>query len=153
MGAKQSDNSGGDAPTEGAISLWVAADLQDHLLAVTNDLDHLQAMLSDACRTLMEGFLGATSQLRDLQIKQPQNQAAVARAMRHLNTAAKALQFQDMSQQLIDHTSKRLHHCSDRLANDVFAGDGEGDAVVQAAPLRPNPVTQARMDTGFVELF
>lgn len=153
MGAKQSGNSGGEAPTEDPIAPWVAADLQDHLLAVTNDLDHLQTMLSDACRTLMEGFLGAASQLCDLQIKQPQDKAAVARAMRHLNTAAKALQFQDMSQQLIDHTSKRLHYCSDRLANDVFAGDGEGDAVVQAAPLRPNPVTQARMDTGFVELF
>jgi hypothetical protein len=65
----------------------------------------------------------------------------------------KALQFQDMATQLIAHTAKRLRHCADRLARDAFTDDGDDDIVIEAAPLRPNPVTQSEMDTGFVELF
>ena len=45
---------------------------------------------------LMQRFPGAARQLRDLQGTKPQDQAAVERAMRHLNTVAKALQLQDM---------------------------------------------------------
>ena len=40
------------------------------------------------------------------------------------------------------------------LAADVFElDDGEGSAVVEAPPLRPNPVTQDEMDAGSIELF
>ena len=38
-------------------------------------------------------------------------------------------------------------------ASEAFAGDEDGDAVVEALPLRPNPVTQDEMDAGSVELF
>ena len=31
--------------------------------------------------------------------------------------------------------------------------DEDGEAVVEAAPLRPNPVTQDEMDAGSIELF
>ena len=131
------------------------AELQDHLLTVTNDLDHLQALLADAGETLMEAFLGVTHQLQSLQVVKPENSAAIERAIKHLGSTARALQFQDMSTQLIAHTSQRLRHCVDRLAHDAFDGDGDGDdeAVVEPAPPRPNPVTQDEMDTGFVELF
>jgi hypothetical protein len=136
-----------------AIEPLAATDLQDHLLAVTNDLNHLQTMLSDACETLTQGFIGATVQLRSLQVVKPENSAAIERAVQHLGKAAKALQFQDMSTQLIGHASQRLRHCADRLANDAFPSDEDGAAAIEQAPLRPNPVTQAQMDTGFVELF
>jgi hypothetical protein len=141
------------APADPGIAPLVAADLQDHLMAVSNDLEHLHSMLNDACETLMHGFLGATRQLRSLQVVKPENSAAIERAVRHLDGAAKALQFQDMSTQLIEHTSKRLRHCASRLATNMFPGDEDGAAAVEEAPSRPNPVTQARMDTGFVELF
>ena len=95
-----------------------------------------------------------THQLQSLQIVKPENSAAIERAIKHLGSTARALQFQDMSTQLIAHTSQRLRHCVDRLAQDAFAGDGDEDeAVVEPAPPRPNPVTQDEMDTGFVELF
>jgi hypothetical protein len=31
--------------------------------------------------------------------------------------------------------------------------DPEGEAVIEQAPLRPNPVTQDEMDAGSIELF
>ena len=66
--------------------------------------------------------------------------------------AITALQFQDMASQLVDHTQRRLRHCADCLARDVM-GDDDGQTVVEAAPLRPNPVTQDEMDAGSIELF
>lgn len=141
------------APSADGIAPLVAADLQDHLLAVINDLDHLQSLLDHACSTLLEGFLGVNQQLDSLQIAKPANSESIARAGKHLRSAAKALQFQDMSSQLIAHTAKRLRHCADRLASDAFSGDDGEVAAVESAPLRPNPVTQAQMDTGYIELF
>jgi hypothetical protein len=133
-------------------TLLASVELQDHLLAVTNDLDRLQGLLDDACETLMEGFLGVTQQLQSLQVVKPANSAAIERAVKHLSTTARALQFQDMSTQLIAHTRQRIRHCADRLARDAF-GDDDGESVVASAPTRPNPVTQSEVDTGFVELF
>ena len=130
------------------------ADLQDHLLAVTNDLDRLQGLLTNACETLMEGFLGVTAQLQSMQVVKPENSAALERAARHLGDTARALQFQDMSTQLIAHSNQRLRHCCDRLAADAFPDDDDdGEAVIAPPPPRPNPVTQSEVDTGFVELF
>jgi hypothetical protein len=58
-----------------------------------------------------------------------------------------------MATQLIAHTSQRLRNCSDQLARDTFGDDEDGMAVVEIAPLRPNPVTQDEMDAGSIELF
>ena len=137
----------------GHLPVLAAADLQDHLLTATNDLARLQTLLSDACDTLQAGFFGASAQLHDLRAGAASDGATVDRAVAHLGSAVTALQFQDMASQLIDHTRGRLRSCADRLVRDVFAGDEDGEAAVEAAPLRPNPVTQSEMDTGFIELF
>ncbi len=118
------------------------ADLQDSLLTVTNDLERLKALLGDSHDNLQSGFFGLVRLV-------PERSAA----REYIASAIKALQFQDMASQLIDHASKRLRNCADRLAQETFAGDNDGDAVVEAAPRRPNPVTQSEMDTGFAELF
>ena len=136
-----------------SLPFLAAADLQDHLMTATNDLDRLQTLLSDACDTLQSGFFGASAQLHDLRTAASADPATVDRAVALLGTAVTALQFQDMASQLINHTRGRLRNCADRLARDAFAGDDEGEAAVEEAPLRPNPVTQAEMDTGFIELF
>ena len=40
------------------------------------------------------------------------------------------------------------------LEIDIASADDEdGEALVEAAPLRPNPVTQDEMDAGSIELF
>jgi hypothetical protein len=131
------------------LGLLLAAEVQDHLLTASNDLDRLQTLLSDACDTLAASFFGANAQVEAL--RRSDNAAAQALAQ-HLTQAITALQFQDMASQLIAHTHKRLRNCADRLAADAFEAD-DGDAVIEAAPLRPNPVTQDEMDAGSIELF
>ena len=144
------------APPAG-MPLHAAADLQDDLMVAGNDLERLQRLLGDACESLLGHIYGATHELKQLL------HAAAARpdldthqlhsAMEHLAGAITAMQFQDMASQLVDHTSRRLRNCADRLARDAFADDEDGDAVVGPAPLRPNPVTQDEMDAGSIELF
>jgi hypothetical protein len=137
----------------GLMPLMAAADLQDHLMTATNDLDRLQTLLSDACNALMESFHGACTRLQDLKSAEGAAPEAVDGALRQLGGAVTALQFQDMASQLITHTHRRLRNCADRLARDTFASDEDGEAVVEEAPLRPNPVTQDEMDAGSIELF
>ncbi len=141
-----------ESPAAEPIGWMLAAEVQDHLLTASNDLDRLQTLLADACQTLSESFLGASERLGALG---PAADAEAARDLhRHLGRAITALQFHDMASQLITHTHRRLRNCADRLAADAFQDDDdEGPAVVEAAPLRPNPVTQDEMDAGSIELF
>ncbi len=144
-------------PPDGAMNLLAAADLQDHLMVASNDLERLQRLLSDACDSLLEHFYGASGELRGL-LHDAATQAKLDapqlhKAMEHMAGAITAMQFQDMASQLVAHTTRRLRHCADRLARDAFAGDEDGVAVIEEGPLRPNPVTQDEMDAGSVELF
>lgn len=137
------------------LPLLAAADLQDNLMTATHDLDRLQSLLSHACDELMQGFHGATLRLREYvegSSREPAAPGLLDEMMHHLGGAITALQFQDMASQLIAHTHTRLRNCADRIANESM-GDEEGAAVVEAAPLRPNPVTQDEMDAGSIELF
>ncbi len=145
-----------DSPA-GGLPLLQAADLQDHLLVASNDLERLQRLLADAGDSLMAHFYGASSEMNRLQkrlAQQPKlNIDELQQALTHLAGAITAMQFQDMASQLIAHTTKRLRNCADRLASDALGSDEDGDAVVEEMPLRPNPVTQDEMDAGSVELF
>lgn len=142
-----------------ALPLLAAADLQDHLMTATNDLDRLQTLLADACDVLAQSFYGASEQLRALMDEQ--QAAALAghpdvypRLMQQLGGAVTALQFQDMASQLITHTNRRLRSCADQIARVAMGDDDdEGAAVVEKPPLCPNPVTQDEMDAGSIELF
>jgi hypothetical protein len=141
----------------GSLPLLAAADLQDHLMVASNDLDRLQRLLTDACDALLGHFYGAAGELKQLlhsAATQPTGDAGqLHTAMEHLAGAITAMQFQDMASQLVHHTSKRLRNCADRLARDTFADDEDGEALVEEMPLRPNPVTQDEMDAGSIELF
>lgn len=139
------------------MPLLTAADLQDSLLIAHSDLDLLQRLLNDATETLMGHFYGASGQIRQLSCEAalhpelPESQ--LHQTMQHLAGAVTALQFQDMASQLVAHTQRRLRHCSDLLASELMGADGDGEAVVAEAPLRPNPVTQDEMHAGSIELF
>lgn len=153
---QESSAAAGAAPP--GLAILVAADLQDHLLVASNDLDRLQRLLDDASTALMGHFTGATQLIvdarRDLAAATVgADDRAIAEAQRALSGAIVALQFQDMATQLIAHTTKRLRSCADRLARDALGDDEDGVALVEEAPLRPNPVTQDEMDAGSVELF
>lgn len=142
----------GDADATPAL---MAADLQDHLMTASHDLDRLQRLLAGTCDTLMTSFSGAHRLLEALAEPSlpPAAVNAAHEARRQLAEAVVALQFQDMASQLITHTHQRLRNCADQIAPDAFGPDPEGEAVIAAAPLRPNPVTQDEMDAGSIELF
>jgi hypothetical protein len=137
------------------LPLAAAADLQDHLLIACHDLERLQGLLAHACDVLLLSFHGANDEAEafrgasDAASMPPALDTLVA----HLGRAVTALQFQDMASQLIAHTQRRLRACADRLARDALDDDEDGAAVVEAPPLRPNPVTQDEMDAGSIELF
>jgi hypothetical protein len=133
-----------------------AADLQDHLMVASNDLERLQRLLEDAGEALMGHFCSASSQMNVLRDEAPKvnlDTAPIREALQNLAGAITALQFQDMATQLIAHTQCRLRSCVDRIARDAMGDDEDGSAVVEDAPMRPNPVTQDEMDAGSIELF
>lgn len=138
------------------MPLLAAAELQDHLMTVTNDLERLQRLLDDAGEALSSHFYSASNQAMSLLSGTDGGPAAdgLKQIMQDIAGAITALQFQDMATQLIAHTGQRLRNCADQLARDTFGMDDEdGAAVVEIAPLRPNPVTQDEMDAGSIELF
>ena len=147
------------------LPLLAVADVQHSLMVAAHDLDRLQRLLADATDTLMDHFCGASTEIGGLAgitcitggtgLPDATAQAHLRQVRQHLSGAVTALQFQDMAAQLIQHTRCRLQHCTGRLARDLMAeDDGDlGAAVVQHAPLHPNPVTQDEMDAGSVELF
>lgn len=145
-------------PSEPAmLPLMAAADVQDSLMVAHNDLERLQRLLSDATETLMGHFYGASAQMNHLLRAAAQHPELDGKelheTMQHLAGAVTALQFQDMASQLIAFTQRRLRACTDRIAREVMGDDEDGATVVEAAPERPNPVTQDEMDAGSIELF
>ena len=140
--------------TQREISLLLAADLQDNLMTATNDLERLQRLIDDAYVVLIEGFQGAAHQLGTAIDEGKHDSPSLQETLQTLYKAVTALQFQDMASQLIVHTNKRLRNCADKIARDALGDDDpEGAAVVDDAPMRPNPVTQDEVDAGSVELF
>lgn len=150
----ESDSSPNDLTA--AVPLLEIADLHDQIMMAANDLDRLQRLLDDTGNTLLGDFYGASGELKRLlhtEGEAPAEMKHVHQAMEYLFGAVTALQFQDLSTQLLNHTTARLRHCADRLAQLGMGDDEEGATVVSAPPSKPNPVTQDEMDTGSIELF
>jgi hypothetical protein len=111
-----------------ALDPLAAAELQDHLLIASNDLDRLQRLINDASDTLLGHFNGAVGHLdramRLLARQQPDlDQRHLHQVMEHLATAITGMQFQDMASQLLDHTTQRIRGCADRLASAALGDD------------------------------
>jgi hypothetical protein len=111
---------------------------------VSGDLLRLQALLDDACLALVGSFSAVTQDLAEL--KPRLDAEAHARMHAHLHAAITGLQFQDIATQLIASARARL---------DDLAGEGAGAGLMAptAAGPRPNPVRQANMAAGSIELF
>ncbi len=125
-----------DDPTSGALPLPLVADIQEGLVAACNDLDRLRDLLDDAFGSLLAIL--------------PLEAAPLSENAR---TAVTSMQFHDLGVQLIAHTRKRVQYCSDRLAQEAFGRDDEGEAAIEEIRVRANPVTSAEMDAGSIELF
>ncbi|TMH30282.1 MAG: hypothetical protein E6H58_14625 [Betaproteobacteria bacterium] len=153
-------NNAQEQPAGSPLPLLAAADLQDHLMTATNDLDRLQTLLAQSCDTLLQSFHGAYQQVQTLMDAAPADasanhayQARIQQLGQQLGGAVTALQFQDMASQLINHTHQRLRSCADQIARVTMGDDEDGMAIVEEAPIRPNPVTQDEMDAGSITLF
>lgn len=148
------------APPGDAATALRDVELHDHLLVALGDLDRLRALLGDACAALGRSFHAALGELdaaREAVAPRTDDPAGppLGRALGHLHGAVTGLQFDDLASQLVGHTQRRLRACADRLAGDALGDDDEagGEAFAEAAPTRPNPVAQAAMGSGTVELF
>jgi len=123
-------------PTNGALAIGLAADIQEGIVAACNDLDRLRELLDDAFGALLR-VLPA-----DAAVPGADAQAAIT-----------AMQFHDLAAQSLAHTRQRLRNCADRLAHEAFGPDEDGESVIEAPSARANPVTCAEMEAGSVELF
>ena len=133
------------------MPVMLVAEVQDSLLVVVHDLKRLDGLLAHTMENLMERFVGASTVLASPELMAIKELDAVRAA---LSAAVTELQFQDMSSQLITHTSKILQGCAYRLAAESMGQeDGEAVPFVEDVPERPNPVTQDEMDAGSIELF
>lgn len=131
------------------LRVMLVAEVQDSLLTALHDLQRLQGLLSHATGNLMERFTAA-----DIGLRQAGDGEALAAVRRALNSAVTELQFEDMATQLISHTASLLQSCAARLAAEAIdCGEDELPVEPEPAPARPNPVTQAEMHAGSVELF
>ncbi len=117
-----------------------AAELHGQLTTARHDLDRLQALLADACTELMRHFTAATAHLQT----EPADTGHAA--ARHLAGAVTALQFQDLASQLIHHTCDRLRDCAEQVSGTGARAPREGRS-------HANPVAQADVAGGSVELF
>ena len=93
-----------------AMPLLAAAELQDHLMTVTNDLERLQRLLDDAGEALSTHFYSASNQTMALLSNSDGSAASdgLKQIMQDIAGAITALQFQDMATQLIKKgTAKR----------------------------------------------
>jgi hypothetical protein len=149
------------APPQGpvvAMPVTVAAELQDSLLVVMRDLERLEGLVTHAANNLLDRFSQAAAALGDVQNHATDGtESAQALAVAHdaLKGAVTELQFQDMSSQLIWHTTKILQGCAFRLAAETMGQDEDEISAPyqEMVPDRPNPVTQSEMDAGSIELF
>jgi hypothetical protein len=123
------------------LSTSERVDLRLQLIAAADDLERLQALLRDACDSLLLCFAGVSDGVRDL--CDGADVGGPAQALQaELSGVVVALQFQDLAQQLIAHTRGHLQRCAEDLH---FTMPG---ALRQAGP-----VTQQAMHAGSVDLF
>lgn len=140
-------------PPAVALEYAVVADLQDQLLAASTDLERLTGLLGDAAAQLMGSFSAAHQRLSEehLSGSHPDLLARLVVLRDELAAAVTALQFQDMSTQLVEHSVRRIRGVADYLGSRVVDDDGEAAPVELVT--RSCPVAQRQMDAGSIELF
>ncbi len=126
-----------------------AVALQDELLIAATDLDRLKDLLDHACSQLLAEFSTASAEAEYLKASHPGVAEKIATA---LTSAQIALQFQDLSTQLVAHVLGRMHSVCDALAIQAMPGDGSDDVLPRFIE-KSCPVAQREMDAGSVELF
>jgi hypothetical protein len=141
--ARRKGGDGGELPT-GAARL-----VHSQIVAAAADLERLLQLLDQAGGDLMARFAafdrlaaGIAERAAGTAIA---DEAVVLRG--ELLGATTALQFQDMSTQLVNHALGELRTLAHRLGDDARIGGHDAPAV------RRGPVSQAGIDAGSIDLF
>jgi hypothetical protein len=113
--------------------------------AIAADLERLKALIADAGDKLMVSF----SQVGEIAPRLPADEGDRSRLGAAVATAVTALQFQDMATQLTQHAQRRLTV----LQESLKAMHGEAPDAMLVAQARMQPVRQAEMSAGSVDLF
>jgi hypothetical protein len=129
------------------ISPLQAVELQDQLLSASTELERLTQLIDDAALRLMQKFAAAQNSL-DMMTPHSESLDDLKQV---IDQAVIALQFHDMSAQLIGHVHKRVSSVVDFLGASLE--DGEEPALPVEFVNRACPVAQREMDAGSVELF
>jgi len=111
--------------------------------AIEADLERLKTLVNDAAGRL----LGSFNEFARLEQQTCRNLEERQRIESAIGTAVTALQFQDMATQLTGHAQRRL------AALEVCLRSLYGDASDRALAEHPQPVRQAEMNSGSVDLF
>lgn len=146
------------APSAPAPAPAALAELQDELMIATTDLDRLQSLLADAVEQLMTRFVkvdALLAQAAQTDTTQPVRADRLSDARSELGGAVVAMQFQDMSAQLLSHALLRVRSVADCLGNHAMPvePDGAAETVAVQFVARACPVAQRQMDAGSVELY
>jgi len=111
--------------------------------AIEADLERLKALVNDAAGRLLDSF-NEIVQLEQQAQRDAQERERMATA---IGTAVTALQFQDMATQLTGHAQRRL------VALESCLRTLSGDAGTATLIEHPQPVRQAEMSAGSIDLF
>jgi len=111
--------------------------------AIEADLERLKALFNDAAGRL----LGSFNEFARLEQTTNRNSEERARIASAISTAVTALQFQDMATQLTGHAQRRLAALESCLRS--LCGDPTGERLLD----HPQPVRQAEMSAGSIDLF
>ncbi len=115
--------------------------------AIEADLERLKALVNDAAGRL----LGSFNEFVNLEPRTQRNLEERARVQEAIAAAVTALQFQDMATQLTGHAQRRLVALESCLR--MMHGEGAGESAGEALRAHPQPVGQAEMSAGSVDLF
>lgn len=111
--------------------------------AIEADLERLKALVNDAAGRLLGSF-NEIARLEQLAKRSADESERMATA---IGTAVTALQFQDMATQLTGHAQRRL------VALENCLRSLYGEAVAATLTEHPQPVRQAEMSAGSIDLF
>ncbi|MEZ5739141.1 MAG: hypothetical protein R3E68_06560 [Burkholderiaceae bacterium] len=123
-----------------AIEITTIMDLQEQILMAATDLERATELIASASGDLWQR-LGAVMEHPDI--------LGNARLQGDLQAVMTALQFEDMTRQIITHNQIRMHCLADALGAVLDADIAPAVAV----SIKPSAVAQRAMDAGSTELF
>ena len=121
----------------------------DEILSMKRELGQARDLLRDAIGKLTTSFGNIDSLLGEI----GEHEELKRKVDQEIGAVVTALQFQDMIDQLLNHTLGRLDAIERELGAGQTPGKTPGDVAGQQDQQPGKPVTQVHLDPGDIELF